>query len=142
MTAKSVVRGLSLIHISVTHDGETVEGEFLFGMVTNATSVGGFKLRAGANISMNDGLLEAVFLRNPKSALEAQALIGAVLRQEYDSEFVTAFRTTRLTVRAEEKVPWTLDGEFGGTARQVRIANCPRAIRVITAPARAPAENA
>lgn len=96
--------------MSVTHDGETVEGEFLFGMVTNATSVGGFKLRAGANISMNDGLLEAVFLRNPKSALEAQALIGAVLRQEYDSEFVTAFRTTRLTVRAEEKVPWTLDG--------------------------------
>ena len=29
-----------------------------------------------------------------------------------------------------------------GTARQVRIANCPRAIRVITAPARTPAENA
>lgn len=128
--------------MSVTHDGETVEGEFLFGMVTNATSVGGFKLRAGANISMNDGLLEAVFLRNPKTALEAQALVGAVLRQEYDSEFVTAFRTTRLTVRAEEKVPWTLDGEFGGTARQVRIANCPRAIRVITAPAGGPAGDA
>ena len=27
--------------MSVTHDGETVEGEFLFGMVTNSRSVGG-----------------------------------------------------------------------------------------------------
>lgn len=55
--------------MSVTHDGETVEGEFLFGMVTNATSVGGFKLRAGANISMNDGCSRRSFSATPKPRL-------------------------------------------------------------------------
>ncbi|MFR9189792.1 MAG: hypothetical protein ACLVL7_05765 [Anaerotruncus massiliensis (ex Togo et al. 2019)] len=111
-------------------------------MVTNATSVGGFKLRAGANISMNDGLLRRSSCATPNPRSRRRPSSAPCCARSTTPEFVTAFRTTRLTVRAEEKVPWTLDGEFGGTARQVRIANCPRAIRVITAPARAPAENA
>ena len=29
--------------IKITHDGEVIEDEFIFGMVTNSRSVGGFK---------------------------------------------------------------------------------------------------
>ncbi len=35
--------------IKVIHDGETIEDEFIFGMVTNSRSVGGFKRITGEN---------------------------------------------------------------------------------------------
>ena len=43
--------------IKVTHDGETIEDEFIFGMVTNSRSVGGFKRITGENVIFDDGVL-------------------------------------------------------------------------------------
>ena len=36
--------------MKVTHDGEVIEDEFIFGMVTNSRSVGGFKNITGKNV--------------------------------------------------------------------------------------------
>lgn len=37
----------------------TVEDDFIFGMITNSRSVGGFKNLTGKNVDMNDGLLKS-----------------------------------------------------------------------------------
>ena len=117
-------------HLIVRHDGKTVEDDFIFGMVTNSTSVGGFKIHEQL-VKMNDGLLEVVLIRRPESAIEAPQLLNAVLRQEYSSESVYAFRTSELEITSEEEVPWTLDGEFGGMRHRAHIRNVPRAIRIL-----------
>ena len=36
--------------LKVTHDGETIEDEFIYGMVTNSRSVGGFRNMIGKNV--------------------------------------------------------------------------------------------
>ena len=36
--------------IKVTHDGESIEDEFIYGMVTNSKSVGGFRNMVGKNV--------------------------------------------------------------------------------------------
>lgn len=36
--------------LKVTHDGETIEDEFIYGMVTNSRSVGGFRNIDGKNV--------------------------------------------------------------------------------------------
>ena len=38
--------------IKVEHDGEAIEDEFIFGMVTNSRSVGGFSNMVGKNYSI------------------------------------------------------------------------------------------
>lgn len=117
--------------MKITHDGGQVEGEFLFGMASNATSVGGFRLNEEFAISMNDGLLEVLLVRSPEDLTQTRALLRAILQQELDSEYLVSLRTSHLTFEAEEEVPWTLDGEYGGSLREVEVRNCHRAVRVL-----------
>ncbi|MDO4542505.1 MAG: YegS/Rv2252/BmrU family lipid kinase, partial [Bacillota bacterium] len=46
-------------HLTVEHDGEIIEGDFIYGMASNSLSVGGMKLGTQTSISMNDGYFEA-----------------------------------------------------------------------------------
>ena len=117
-------------HICIEHDGQTLEDDFIFGMVSNATSVGGFKMLE-PGISMSDGLFEVLLVRQPPTLLKTQALISAILHQDLSSEFLVCFRTTSLTVLAAQKVPWTLDGEYGGCPERVEIHTCKHALEVL-----------
>lgn len=113
---------------------ETVcEGEFIFGMISNATSVGGLRLPQDARVAMNDGQCEVLFIRNPSSIQDAQQVVNAVLRHDYSSPLVVAMRASKLVVQASEPVSWTVDGEYGGTLTDVEIENIPRALRVLIA---------
>ena len=125
--------------LTVEHDGGRVEGDFLFGMVTNSRSVGGFRLAGKIDVSMNDGLLEVLLVRNPTNPMEAQQVITAILGQQFDSELILCFRTTAVTFCSAEEVPWTLDGEFGGAVCRAEIVNHPRALQVLTDPGALPA---
>lgn len=118
-------------HIQIEHDGQTDEGDFLFGMVSNSTSVAGIKVADKANILMDDGLLEVMLVRNPGNVAQAQALLSAILRREMDSEFLLSFRTSRLFLSADTDVPWTLDGEFGGAVSKADISVCPKALKIL-----------
>lgn len=119
--------------MTLTHDSGTLSGDFIFGMVTNSTSVGGFKIKEGFPVSMNDGLLEVLLIRNITSVIQAKQIINAVLRQEFDSEFVIAIHTSHLFIHSEEPVSWTLDGEYGGCIDSVHIDNQHHALSILSA---------
>ena len=119
----------------IIHDRGQVNGEFLFGMVTNARSVGGFPFYEGQNVSMNDGLLEVLLISNPQTPAQAQQIISELLSRQLNSRFLIRFRTASLSFCSSESVPWTLDGEFGGSFQEIEIQNLPRAISVLIDPA-------
>lgn len=118
-------------HMCIEHDGGCSEGDYLFGMISNATSVGGIRLPAAPNISMSDGLLEVTLLKNPGSLVEAHSTMNALLRQNYETDYITVFRTAHLSIQSPDRAPWTLDGEYGGDAAEISIENRLRAIEVI-----------
>ncbi len=116
---------------SIEYDSGTCQGDYLFGMISNSSSVGGLKLLDDAQISMNDGMFEVILIQKPDSLTEMQQVINAVLLHDYSSTLITAFRTSNLTVSCENETPWTLDGEFGGAPEKVEIENLHLALRVI-----------
>ncbi len=117
--------------MKVTWEESTLEGEFIFGMVTNTTSVGGFKGLINQNVALDDGLFEVLLIRTPKTPLELSAIVsGLFLSDEPDSELVYKFRTSSIKIQAEEKVDWVLDGEFGGSRTEVTIRNLPRCLNI------------
>ena len=121
----------------IATDGEVISGEFLFGMVSNSISVGGFKMNSKSKIEMNDGLLEVVLVRKPRNPIELQGAIAALLRNEFttlDDQGTTClytFRTQKLQVFSKDAVPWTLDGEYGGELQSVTISVKPRAYKIM-----------
>ena len=116
---------------SIEYDSGTCQGDYLFGMISNSSSVGGLKLLDDDQISMNDGMFEVILIQKPDSLTEMQQVINAVLLHDYSSPLITAFRTSNLTVSCENETPWTLDGEFGGAPEKVEIENLHLALRVI-----------
>lgn len=114
------------------HEGGVLEGEFIYGMVTNSMSIGGFKGITGKDILLDDGLLEAILIRMPQSLLESQGIVAALLSGDLDSEQIFSSKIKRLSIRSDTNIPWTLDGEYGGKTRDVNILCHPNAIRILT----------
>ena len=108
-----------------------VEDDFLFGMVTNSRSVGGFKSIIGTEVVLDDGVFEVTFIKRPKNLLELNETLTALLLAEIDERYMYSFRTSRLTVEAEGEVPWTLDGEYGGDHKTAVIENRKQALEFI-----------
>ena len=114
----------------VEAEGFSTEGDFLFGMVSNSSSVGGFRLSDKARVSMSDGLLEVTLVRNPQNVAELTAVINSILHQDFESELIHSFKTSHVHFSAPNAVPWTLDGEFGGNPTDVDISVVHNAIDV------------
>ena len=141
--AAYILEGLKSLADVKTHelvivtDGEVISGEFLFGMVSNSISVGGFKMNSKSKIEMNDGLLEVVLVRKPRNPAELQGAVAALLRNEFttlDEHRATClytFRTQKLQVFSKEPVSWTLDGEYGGDLQSVTISVKPQAYHIM-----------
>lgn len=109
--------------IKYTHDGEAVEDEFIFGMVTNSRSVGGFRNMIGKQVVFDDGLFEVTLIKTPKNPLELQEIIAALLIEQIDTKYMYTFKTGEIKFESLEEIPWTLDGEYGGSHDEVLIRN-------------------
>ena len=117
--------------IKVSHDGESFEDEFIFGMVTNSRSVGGFKGIIGTNVVFDDGEFEVTLIRTPKSPIELNELLGAILMKQINPQRMYSFKSGNVRVECAEEIPWTLDGEFGGKHREVVIRDKKQALKIM-----------
>ena len=117
--------------IKVTHDGETLEDEFIFGMVTNSRSVGGFRNMIGKQVVFDDGLFEVTLIKTPKNPLALQEIVASLLIEQVDTNHMYSFKTGRITFESLEEIPWTLDGEFGGAHDEVTVENLNRQLRIM-----------
>lgn len=117
--------------IKVEHDGEVIEDEFIFGMVTNSRSVGGFSNMVGKNIVFDDGLFEVTLIKTPKNSIALQEIIAALLIEQVDTKHMYTFKTKKITFDSVEEIPWTLDGEFGGEQDYVEIENVQKAMEIM-----------
>ena len=118
--------------LTITHDEATIQGEFIYGMVSNTISVGGFRGLPSGEVCLDDGLFEVLLIRKPKTLAELNNITKALLQQKTtDNDTVIAFSASRLQISCGEALPWTLDGEYGGDPRTVEIANLEKAVELV-----------
>lgn len=117
--------------MQVEYDGNVLYDEFIYGMITNSMSVGGFKGIIPGNISLNDGKFEVTLIRMPKNPIELNDILAFLTGMSKDSTMVYSFQTDHIKLTSNEVVPWTLDGEFGGEHQVVRLNDCQQALDII-----------
>lgn len=117
--------------LEVEANGKTYEGEYIYGMITNSHSVGGFKNLTGPDVEMNDGLFEVTLIKKPRNPLELNEIITSMLNAYDNTDLIDSFKTDSLVLHSDEKISWTLDGEFGGEHEEVRIENKMQALNII-----------
>lgn len=112
--------------------GETViEGEFIFGSVTNATSVGGVVKLNERDVRVNDGKFEILLIKNPRKPSDLTRILSCLKKQQYDGEFIYLLSEASVEFCSACEVPWTVDGERAGSPKNVKIVNLHNAVTMI-----------
>ena len=100
-------------------------------MVTNSTSAGGFKNITGKNVQLDDGLFEVTLIRMPRNPIELNEIIGSLTNLIDNTDSIYTFKASSLSIKSLEEIPWTLDGEYGGTHSEVEIWNEKQAVQIM-----------
>ena len=111
--------------VKLTGDGEVFDdGDgYLFGAVSNSTSIAGLMKLSPEDVSFDDGVFELLLVRVPKTAAQLQSLTRALMYQDYGDSQGLVFRHVRhVTAETEENLSWTLDGEFVPGAPKIDIS--------------------
>lgn len=117
--------------LEVEVNGEVIRDEFIYGMITNSTSVGGIKNMTGQDVMLDDGLFEVNLIKFPQNPLQLnEILTNLMMPKAIDTQYIYSFKTDHMILRCENQaIPWTLDGEFGGNHRDVEITNHKQAVQ-------------
>ena len=112
-------------------DGETLDGEYLFGAVCNSTSIGGLMKLNPERVVLDDGLFELLLIPSPKTAAALQSLVYALLNQQYDSQGLVFRHVSSIHLETAEDLPWSLDGEYAPSVPAVDIENRRQALTML-----------
>ena len=119
--------------MTIDTDGERIEGKYLFGAVSNTTSIGGILHFDSGDVKLNDGYLELLLISKPSSLREFAQFVHALSTRAYSESSCIIYRKCkRVRIISHKRIPWTLDGEPAKESDQVDIEVVPQAIHVMT----------
>ena len=121
----------SRCHMRIEHDGVTEEGYYLYGAISNSTSVGGISSPMIRKASLDDGRFEVMLISAPDNLMEIGEIITSLASGSTENRYVKLFTASKLHIQCMNDISWTLDGEYGGDPKSVEIEVCPRAIRLL-----------
>ena len=98
-----------------------IEDEFIYGSISNSKYIGGFDLFKNNSIEFDDGKFEAVFVKKPKNFLQLVRLILKVLRGKLEDECIYYIQTSNLEIKCNKPIELSIDGEYGGGKKDIRI---------------------
>ena len=125
------IQNIKSYHMKVTSNDFTIEGDFIYGMITNSYSIGGIKTITGKDVALNDGLFEVTLIKRPNNLIELNQVLAALVSDRVDAECMYSFKTSSIAFESEEEIAWTLDGEFGGRHTKVELFNKQEAVDII-----------
>ena len=117
-------------NMQVEYEGHVFQDEFIYGMVTNSVSVGGFKGMTGTDVKLDDGVFEVTLIKKPHNPIELNEILACLTNMIDDSDLIYSFKTNEVKITAREQIAWTLDGEFGGEHEEVVIRNLNKRVTI------------
>ncbi len=118
-------------HLRISYADQEIEGDFVYGMITNSVSAGGFRNITGKNVKLNDGFFEVTLIQMPKNPHELNEIIASLTNLIDNTDLIYTFKTDCLKVEAKEEIAWTLDGEYGGKHKDIAIFAEKEAVEII-----------
>jgi YegS/Rv2252/BmrU family lipid kinase len=117
--------------LRIEYEGNVIEDEFIYGMITNTSSVAG--MINLTDFLLDDGMFEVTLVRKPKNPADLGMTALALLKNDITDKNIIFFRTNEVTVTnlSDEPFTWTRDGEYGGMEKENRLCCYRRAVPFI-----------
>ncbi len=115
----------------VTADGSVYEDDYIFGAITNATSLGGVLVLDPHYVDMSDGKFELLLIKAPKTPIDVAEVVTMLSMQSYDSKLITFISSNKFEIHASESMDWSIDGEYQQGCKDIVIENIHNVVDVI-----------
>ena len=119
-------------HLRIEANGVVYDGDYIFGAVSNSTSLAGILTLSPEYVDMGDGLFELLLVKMPRNLIDLTEIIYVLTAQKYESDKLTFINSSEFKVIASEDMAWSLDGEYQPGSREIEIKNMHHAIELIT----------
>ena len=130
----AAVRCMSKIksyHIKVETENENFEDNYIFGAITNSTSIAGVFKFENDMVDFADGKYEVMLIKQPKTLVGAFVTCMSMFNKSYKNDNLVMFRASDIKITSDEPLDWALDGEHKTGNTVVTIKNNPQAINII-----------
>ncbi len=127
----STLASLKASHMVINADGQIYEGDYIFGAISNSTSLGGILTLKKENVDMHDGLFELMLVKMPKDVLELAEIANLLTTHNMQSEMLTFIRSSKFEIEADKDVDWSLDGEYQEGSEKITIENLHGAVNIV-----------
>ena len=143
MAGIASIPSIAPYHIKVEYDGNPLEDDFFYGMVCNTYSVGGMKNLPTDRVELDDGLFEVILVKKPVNIFEVGAALQSLLGQApaTTGSALISFHASDLKFTCDKPIPWTIDGEYGGSQEVNVVRNHRQALHIIQGPSHDKAVN-
>lgn len=121
-------------HMVIEADGEIYEGDFIFGAISNATSLAGILTLNPEYVDMSDGKFELLLVKAPKDIIDLTEIVYMLSSQDYNSNILTFINCSNFKIKADSNTPWSLDGEYQAGYSEIEIKNMHHAINLMMPP--------
>lgn len=118
-------------HVKTVVDGARLEGDYIFGSVTNTTSVGGIVKLNSDLVKMNDGLFEMVLVKTPKNINDFTHIINGLTTSNFEGDSFEFVKGKHVEMIFDGDMDWSIDGEHAKTGSVVEISNIQTAVSIV-----------
>lgn len=108
-----IIEGLEPMKVKFESAEYTNEEEILLFLVSNSSSIGGFRNLA-PDADVLDGLVDILIIKNCDIAELANIFFNVLMGEHINHPKVVYFKTKKITIKTEKNVPIDIDGEYGG----------------------------
>ena len=121
--AAKEVKDIKAVPMRCVIDGEEIEGSFIFGSISNSYTVGKIIHLGEDEVCLNDGKFEVLLAQNPGTVKGWYDMLTSIVKRDFDKRYIKYYKASHIELKTLDgsKIPWTLDGEFGGDCDEVII---------------------
>ena len=118
------------VHAKIVVNGKEYEDDFIFGFAGNTLSVGGLTTLIPTGAEMDDGLLDFMFVKTPKTLFELDKIRQALMTKKLDIPEIICDQAGSAVIETARAIEWTLDGEYGGKCDHAELGILNKAVRI------------
>lgn len=118
-------------HMVIEADGMTYEDDYIFGAISNSTSIAGILTLKPELVDMSDGMFELLLIKAPRDLIELAEIVRMLTTQHYESDMLTFVNAREFLIHANAETSWTLDGEYQEGCEEIKVENLHHAINLM-----------
>ena len=120
-------------HMIIEADGQIYEDDYIFGAISNSTSLAGILTLNPKLVDMSDGRFELLLVKAPNDLIDLAEIVYMLNSQNYESNKLVFINGSEFKIHADKDTSWSLDGEYQEGCEEIEIKNLHHAIELMMA---------